>query len=107
MLSPRKVTTLGGAGFMDKRDLYSMSPGQISDDNNELDDPRTLNDLEQEHQDLAEQLKTQLLSVEQYLGIAKLWLIDQQEKHEKAFETFDVNVRTQTNIMEGQTIVKE
>lgn len=54
MLTPRKVTTLGGASFMDRRDLHSFSPGQASDDNEELEDPRTLNDLEQEHQDLAD-----------------------------------------------------
>ena len=52
----------------------------------EIEDPRTLKDIEQENTVLKEQLATQLLSVEQYLGVANLWLLEKYDNK----NTFDL-----------------
>ena len=40
------------------------------------EDPRTLNDLEKENIDLKEQMIHQMMTLEQYLSVAGMWLIE-------------------------------
>jgi len=46
-------------------------------DLDELDDPRTLKDIEQENIELKEQTIHQMLTLEQYLQVAYLWQAEQ------------------------------
>ena len=40
------------------------------------EDPRTLNDLEKENIDLKEQMIHQMMTLEQYLSVASMWLVE-------------------------------
>ena len=47
--------------------------GYESDD---PEDPRTLKDLEKENIDLKEQMIHQILTLEQYIGVANMWMVE-------------------------------
>ena len=42
-------------------------------DENEMEDPRSLGDVEQENLDLKEQMIHMMMTVEQYLAVACVW----------------------------------
>ena len=56
--------------------------------------------------ELKEQLATQLLSVEQYLGVAQLWLIEKSDKAEKALEV-EHNQKVQTAVADIQSTMAD
>ena len=103
----RRVTTLGGSVFMDEDADPDAGHGDLSDQSEDIEDPRTLQDVEQENMELKEQLATQLLSVEQYLGVAQLWLIERQGGAESALE-FEQNAKVQASASAiGATMAEE
>lgn len=56
--------------------------GENGDESDDPEDPRTLNDLEKENIDLKEEMIHQMMTLEQYLGVANMWLADKQGGHQ-------------------------
>ena len=48
-------------------------------DENEMEDPRSLGDVEQENLDLKEQMIHMMMTVEQYMAVACVWQAEQEE----------------------------
>lgn len=59
---------------MEERGYLKGREGDESED--EIEDPRTLNDLEKENIDLKEEMIHQMMTLEQYLGVANMWLAE-------------------------------
>jgi len=70
------VKTLQSKNIKYNKQYYSQverrDPRAVNED--EIDDPRTLADIQQENIDLKEQTLQQMLVLEQYLHVAHLWL---------------------------------
>ncbi len=56
---------------VERKDLRAIDPDDI-------EDPRTLADIEQENLDLKEQMIHQMMTLEQYLSVAHLWYADKE-----------------------------
>ena len=63
---------------VERKDLRAIDPDDI-------DDPRTLDDIEQENLDLKEQMIHQMMTLEQYLSVAYLW----HAENETGFNPFE------------------
>ena len=63
---------------VERKDLRAIDP-------DDMNDPRTLDDIEQENLDLKEQMIHQMMTLEQYLSVAYLW----HAENENGFNPFE------------------
>lgn len=59
-------------------------------DPKEIEDPRSLEDIEKENMDLKEQFLHQMMTLESYLNVAYLWMAEQEEGFNPYETTHDI-----------------